>query len=121
MKNVTKFAVMCCMVLMAISFDSCVESVHEEDYNYGISQVSGNPSLVFSYLESKGVPQQTTITFIGTSQKECDAQATAKFNEFSTKLSHDEIANLGWSSNTSFTYSVSRGGETIAKWEYSKK
>lgn len=120
MKNVTKFAVMCCMVLMAISFDSCVESVHEEDYNYGISQFSGKTDLVFDYLASKNVPL-TTIAFIGTSQKECDAQAIAKFNEFCKNLSYDEIDNLGWSSNTSFTYSVSRGGETIAKWEYFKK
>lgn len=120
MKNLTKFAAICCMIIMAISFNSCVESVHEEDYNFGISQFSGNSTAIFAYLNEKEVPQ-TTIAFIGTSQKECDQQAIAKFNEFCTKLSYDEIANLGWSSNTSFTYSVSRGGVTVAAWKYPKQ
>lgn len=120
MKNVTKFAAICCMMLMAISFNSCVESVHEEDYNYGISQFSGNTTAVFAYLDSKDVPR-TTIAFVGKSQKECDAQAIAKFNEFCAKLSYDEIAQFGWSSNISFTYSVSRGGVAVASWKYPKE
>lgn len=120
MRNMMKYVAMCCMVLMAISFNSCVESVHEEDYNFGISQVSGNINPVFAYLKSKNVPL-TTIAFKGKSQKECDEQAMAQFNEFCTKLSYDEIANIGLNSNASFTYSVSRGGVTIASWKYPKE
>lgn len=120
MNKLTKFAALCCMVLMAISFNSCVENVHEEDYNYGISQFSGNTTTIFTYLEKKNVPL-TTITFKGKTQKECDQQAINKFNEFTTRLSHEEIANLGLSSTTSFTYSVSRGGVSIASWKYPKE
>lgn len=120
MKNFKKIAAICCMVIMAISFNSCVESLHEEAYNFGISQFSGNTTAIFGYLESKYVPL-TSITFKGSTQKDCDQQAIAKFNEFCTKLSYEEIANLGLSSNTSFTYSVSRGGVTIAAWKYPKQ
>lgn len=129
MKNVTKIAALCCMVMMAVTFSACSES-ESHLYTYGIRDhkfFTSDSEKVFNYLKSMNVPNDINEVFSGKSMKECDEQAKAKFNEIVSNLSHEEVAALGLSEECTFVYAVWRGSEVgtpnevIAQWEYPKK
>ena len=61
-------------------------------------------AIISSYLQSKDCPTGSPDVFNGHDITDCDAKCKAELRSMSTKLSADDLRQLGLSEHVSFTY-----------------
>lgn len=127
MKKLSSFFVACCTAIIAFVFYGCSASSYTEDYafhfeltSYSGSDPVGDTQKVDAYFAEKNIPV-AYIPISGHSLKDCDQQAIALFNESVAKLSYEEIDALNFKGTISFAYTLSRGSDILAQWEYPNK
>ncbi len=120
MKKITLFLSL--LVTMLLGLNSCEPTVKmEKVYVYGFGSMHvenfSDMQTIQTYFSNLGLPTSTYISYTGSSEEDCDAQAKAVWESKISSASYDEISELlGSNSTTTFTWCL-KGSSSSAPTE----